>query len=321
MAEEKISVVIPVFNEEKSIPELYYELKLVLDNLEKPYDIIFVDDASTDNSFDLMEDIRARDESVKIIKFRKNFGQSSAILAGFDHADGDVIITMDADLQNDPKDIPKLLEKINEGYDVVSGWRADRKDPLLSKKLPSKLSNWLARKMTGVDIHDFGCTLKAYRSKALKDLELYGEMHRYIPALLARKGFRDAEVKVSHYSRKFGETKYGIVRLFHGFLDLINLKFWSQYSTRPLHFFGVLGILQFFLGFLIGVYLLMLRFLYQRGIADRPLLLLAILLIILGIQFITFGFLSEILVKLYYTERRSYEIEKYLGGKGEEYEA
>jgi len=321
MPQKKISIVIPTFNEEKSIPEFYYELKLVLDNLERPYEIIFVDDASTDNSFDLMEDIYERDETIRIIKFRKNFGQSSAILAGFDHADGDIIITMDADLQNDPKDIPKLLDKINEGYDVVSGWRADRKDPFLSKKLPSKLSNWLARKLTGVDIHDFGCTLKAYRRKALSGLELYGEMHRYIPALLSRKGFRVSEVKVEHHPRKFGESKYGLSRLLHGFLDLINIKFWSQYSTRPLHFFGILGILQLFFGFLIGTYLLVVRFLYNMGIADRPLLLLAILLIILGIQFITFGFLSEIMVKLYYTGRRSYEIERYMGGKGEEYKA
>ena len=320
MPKEKISIVIPAYNEEKSIPELYYELSSVFKVMEKPYEIIFVDDGSTDSSFDLMEDIHSRDKEVKVIKFRRNFGQSSAILAGFDHAEGDIIITMDADMQNDPKDIPKLLEKINEGYDVVSGWRADRKDPFLSKKLPSKLSNWLARKMTGVNIHDSGCTLKAYKGKALRNLELYGEMHRYIPALLARKGFRITEVKVTHNPRKFGETKYGVRRLFHGLLDLINIKFWNQYSKRPLHFFGSIGILQFFFGFILGLYLLFVKFVYNQGIAERPLLLLAILLIILGIQFIIFGFMSDILVKLYYTGRKSYDIEKYIVKKGEGYE-
>ncbi len=312
MPPEKISVVIPVYNEEKSIPELYYELSSVLETLGKPYEIIFVDDGSTDNSFALMDDIHSRNKNIKIIRFRRNFGQSSAILAGFDHAEGDVIITMDADLQNDPTDIPRLLNKINEGYDVVSGWRADRKDPFLSKKLPSKLSNWLARKLTGVNIHDFGCTLKAYRGRTLRNIELYGEMHRYIPALIVRKGFRVTEIKVNHNPRKFGETKYGTLRLFHGFLDLINIRFWNQYSERPLHLFGTIGLMQFLLGFLIGLYLLIVKFVYYQSIAERPLLLLAVLLIILGIQFIIFGFMSDILVKLYYTGRKSYEIERYI---------
>ncbi len=320
MPPEKISIVIPAYNEEKSIPELYYELSSVFKVMEKPYEIIFVDDGSTDSSFDLMEDIYSRDKEVKVIKFRRNFGQSSAILAGFDHAEGDIVITMDADMQNDPKDIPKLLEKINEGYDVVSGWRADRKDPFMSKKLPSKLSNWLARKMTGVNIHDSGCTLKAYKSRALRNLELYGEMHRYIPALLARKGFRITELKVTHNPRKFGKTKYGIRRLFHGLLDLINIKFWNQYSKRPLHFFGLMGISQLLFGFLIGAYLLVLKFIYGQGIADRPLLLLSVLLLILGIQFIIFGLMSDILIKVYYTGRKSYDIEKYIVKKGEGYE-
>lgn len=304
-----MSVVIPVFNEGESIPHLAKSLKFVLDSPKTNYEIIFVDDGSTDNSFALLKSFHEDDEHIKIIKFRRNFGQTAALSAGFEYAKGEIIITMDADLQNDPEDIPLLLKKINEGYDVVSGWRADRKDPL-TKKISSKFSNWLARKLTGIDIHDFGCTFKAYKRECIDDLELYGEVHRYIPALVAWKGFKVGETKVKHHPRKYGKTKYNIWRLLKGFLDLINIKFWTQYSTRPLHFFGILGIIQFLVGFLIGVYLTILKLFFGHSLADRPLLLLSTLLIILGIQFVTFGFLSEILIRVYYEKRKSYAIDR-----------
>jgi len=309
----EISVVIPVLNEEENIPELYSELRDVLEKLNKPYEIIFIDDGSTDNSFKILKEIHEKDNKVKVIKFRRNFGQTPAISAGFDHATGSIIITMDSDLQNDPKDIPKLLEKINEGYDVVSGWRADRKDPFLTKKIPSKISNWLTRRLTGVDIHDFGCTLKAYRGEVLKDVKLYGEMHRFIPAIVSWKGFKVSEIPVEHHSRKFGKTKYGTWRIMKGFLDLLVVTFWQKYSTRPIHLFGGLGLLLSFSGFLIGLYLSIIKFFYHQGISNRPLLLLGILIIILGVQFIIFGLLADIMIKIYYQEERQYNIEGILG--------
>lgn len=309
----EISIVIPVLNEEENIPLLYQELTEVLDKLGKSYEIIFIDDGSTDNSFKILKGIHEGDSKVRIIKFRRNFGQTPAIRAGFEHATGDVIIMMDADLQNDPKDIPRLLDKLDEGFDVVSGWRKNRRDPLFTKKIPSRLSNHLARRLTGVDIHDFGCTLKAYRSEAIQDLELYGEMHRYIPALLAWKGFRVSEVTIMHHPRKYGETKYGVTRLVKGFLDLMVVTFWRKYSTRPIHLFGGLGILTGFLGFLISFYLTSMKILYNQSLTDRPLLLLGILLIIIGVQFIIFGLLADIMVRVYYrTENKSHNIEKIL---------
>ncbi len=309
----EISIVIPIFNEEENIQILYSELNKILEELKKDYEIIFVDDGSNDRSFEILEKIHNEDKNVKIIKFRKNFGQTAAISAGFEKAKGEVVITMDADLQNDPNDIPCLLEKISEGYDVVSGWRKGRKDPLLRKKIPSKISNFLTRKLTGVNIHDFGCTLKAYKKEVLTDLELYGEMHRYIPAIVAWKGFRLSEIEVKHLPRKFGKSKYGIWRIMKGFLDLLVVVFWQKYSTRPIHLFGALGILMGFFGFLIGVYLTILRIFYNEGIKDRPLLLLGILLIILGVQFIIFGLLADIMIKIYYRKKeKSYSIEKIL---------
>ncbi|MEA1924438.1 MAG: glycosyltransferase family 2 protein [Candidatus Altiarchaeota archaeon] len=308
----ELSVVVPVYNEEESIQPLYDELKPVLDKLGKEYEIVFIDDGSTDQSFHELEKLHQRDGRVKVIKFRRNFGQTPAISAGFRNSLGDVIVTLDADLQNDPRDIPRLLDKLGERFDVVSGWRRDRQDPLLTKKIPSRISNNLAKKLTGVDINDFGCTLKAYRRNALEGIELYGETHRYIPALVAWKGFRVGELVVKHHKRMRGETKYNINRLLKGFLDLVNIKFWARYSTRPLHFFGTLGVLMSFLGFLIDAYLVCLKIFENQSIGDRPLLILGVLLIIVGIQFITFGFLSEILTRVYYSNKHVYEIEETL---------
>jgi len=310
----ELSVVIPVYNEEENIYELYNKLRKVLPTLNKSYEIIFVDDGSKDNSFKILKSIHEKDNRVKIIKLKRNFGQTAALSAGFSYANGSIIVTMDADLQNDPEDIPVLLKKIEEGYDLVSGWRADRKDPFFTKKLPSKLSNWLASKLTGVQLHDFGCTLKAYRSEVVKNLNLYGEMHRFIPALASWMGASIAEVKVKHFPRKRGKSKYGIGRLIRGFLDLIVVKFLLSYSTRPIQLFGALGILSFLIGFIIGLYLTIEKFLFGASLANRPLLLLSVLLIFIGIQFITMGLLGEIVSRIYYEmgNRKVYFIDKIL---------
>ena len=296
----EVSVVIPIYNEEGNIRELCIKLNDVLPIITENYEIIFVDDGSTDNSFNILKEINTENKNVVVVKFRRNFGQTAALSAGFDHFKGDVIITMDGDLQNDPEDIALLLTKINEGYDIVSGWRVDRKDPFFTKKLPSKFSNWLASKLTGVKLHDFGCTFKAYRREVVENINLYGEMHRYIPALASQMGVSIAEVKVRHHPRQHGKSKYGITRLIRGMLDLITVKFLLSYSMRPLQLFGIPGIISLFIGFVIGAYLTIERFFFGMSLADRPLLLLAVLLIFLGVQFITMGLLGEIITRTYY---------------------
>ena len=304
------SIVIPVYNEEENIILLYERLVPILDKLSHDSEVIFIDDGSTDDTVDQIKEIINKDKRFRCLILRKNFGQTPAIRAGFDHAKGDIIITMDGDLQNDPIDIPRLLEKLDEGYDVVSGWRYNRKDSGISKKLPSKISNRLACRLTGLKLHDYGCTLKVYRKSTLKDVQLYGEMHRYIPALLHWQGFKVAEIKVTHHPRAKGRTKYGTKRLFKGLFDLINFKFWSGYSTRPLHFFGGLGLLSFLIGFIISLYLVFLKYLYNVSLTERPLLLLGALFIILGVQLIMFGFLGEMIIRVYYdkSDRKTYVI-------------
>ena len=296
----EVSVVIPIYNEEGNISELCIKLNDVLPIITENYEIIFVDDGSTDNSFNILKEINTENKNVVVVKFRRNFGQTAALSAGFDHSKGDVIITMDGDLQNDPEDIALLLTKINEGYDIVSGWRVDRKDPFFTKKLPSKFSNWLASKLTGVKLHDFGCTFKAYRREVVENINLYGEMHRYIPALASQMGVSIAEVKVRHHPRQHGKSKYGIARLMRGMLDLITVKFLLSYSMRPLQLFGIPGMILLFAGFVIGAYLTIERFFFGMGLADRPLLLLVVLLIFLGVQFVTMGLLGEIITRTYY---------------------
>ena len=295
-----LSIIIPVFNEEENIPHLVKGLKTALAGIKTDYEVIFIDDGSTDYTLEVLKDIHKAGNNIKIIEFRRNFGQTAAISAGFDYSQGDVIITMDGDLQNDPEDVPLLLKKISEGYDIVSGWRADRKDPFFTKKLPSKISNWLASKLTGVKLHDFGCTLKAFRREVVENINLYGEMHRYIPALASWMGISIAEVKVRHHPRQYGRSKYGIARLMRGMLDLITVKFLLSYSTRPLQLFGIPGILSFLAGFVIGAYLTFEKLFFGISLADRPLLLLAVLLIFLGVQFITTGLLGEIITRTYY---------------------
>jgi glycosyltransferase involved in cell wall biosynthesis len=309
MDEVKFSIVIPVYNEEDNVIPLYNELKDVLMEAREPYEVIFVDDGSTDRTFERLLKLHEVDGRVKIIRFRRNFGQSLALAAGFKHATGEIVISMDGDLQNDPRDIPRLVEKLNEGYDVICGWRWDRKDPLF-KKWFSRIANWLRRKITGERIHDSGCTLRAYRRACLEGLELFGELHRYIPTLLFWKGYKIGELKVSHRRRVFGRTKYGWKRLAKGFLDLLVVSFWQKYSYRPMHIFGGVGLLSTLIGFILGTYLVILRLFFGVSLAERPLFLISILLILMGIQFMTIGILSDIMVRLYYRAEGSYQIEK-----------
>jgi glycosyltransferase involved in cell wall biosynthesis len=304
-----ISIVIPAYNEQDNVLLLYAQLKKVLDPMKKDYEIIFIDDGSTDRTYENLASLNRKDRKVKIIKLRKNFGQTAAMDAGFKNAAGDVIIALDADLQNDPEDIPKLLKKLDEGYDAVSGWRYKRSDPF-SKKVFSWIANTMRKAITGEKIHDSGCSLKAYRKECFRDLNLYGEMHRFIPAILMWKGFKVGEVKVEHRPRKSGKTKYTMVRLIKGFLDLIVVAFWQKYSARPIHLFGTLGIVSFILGFIIGLYLTFTKLYYHEGIANRPILLLAVLLVIVGVQFIIFGLITDILIKIYYKDGTNYSIEK-----------
>jgi len=304
-----ISIVIPAYNEQDNVILLYREIKKAVDRITRDYEIIYIDDGSSDLTFKNLLKLSKEDSKVRIIKFRKNFGQTAAMDAGFKAAKGNIIVAMDADLQNDPADIPKLLEKINEGYDVVSGWRYKRKDPL-SKKLISLLANFLRKRLTGEAIHDSGCSLKAYRKECFEGLNLYGEMHRFIPALLKWKGFKISEVKVNHRPRKHGKTKYSLSRVMRGSLDLVVVLFWQKYSTRPIHLFGGLGLLTSFLGFVLLAYLAVMRLFYNTAIGNRPLLLLSILLVILGVQFIIFGLIADVLVKIYYKDSTNYSIEK-----------
>ncbi len=303
-----ISVVLPILNEEENLEELYSRLTDTLSKLDLEYEIIAVDDGSTDRSFEVLRQINERDPRLKAIKFRRNFGQTAAMSAGFDHAQGDVIITMDSDLQNDPADIPRLLEKLDEGYDVVSGWRADRKDKFLSRRLPSLLANKLIVKMTGVKLHDFGCSLKAYRKEVIDNINLYGEMHRFIPALASLVGAEIAEMEVTHHARKYGKSKYGISRTTRVILDLMTVKFLLNFSTRPIQVFGFVGLGSGFIGFLICLYLSIGRLFIRTetfSLTKRmPLLLLGILMILIGVQLITMGLLGEIMVRTYHESQR-----------------
>jgi len=293
-----LSVVIPAFNEELDILALHESLMNVLRMLGSDYEIVFVDDGSTDDTFNLLRLVRQGDARVKILKLRKNFGQSVALTAGFRHATGRTIVTMDADLQNDPADIPALLGKLKEGYDVVAGHRWRRKDSYLSKRFPSLVSNWLARRLTGVNIHDFGCTLRAYRRQAIENIQLYGEGHRFFLPLIAMQGYRIAEVKVNHRPRKHGKSKYGPGRLVRGLLDLLFVKFWLSYSTRPLHLFGVWALSLMLGGAAVLAYkLLQLAFL-AVPLTVGPLLLLSALLELVGIQLLLLGFLGEVLTRI-----------------------
>jgi len=316
--EVRLSVVIPLFNEEENIETLYLRLKEVLEGLGIGYEIVIIDDGSTDGGFAILKRLHKTDHLLKAVRLRRNFGQTAAFAAGFDHARGQIIVTMDADLQNDPGDIPLLLEKIEEGYDVVSGWRVKRRDPLLTRRLPSVVANFLISEVTGVRLHDYGCSLKAYRRQVVKNVHLYGELHRFIPAIASWMGISIAEVPVAHYPRRFGQSKYGISRTIKVLLDLLTVRFLLSYSTRPIHIFGSLGLLASFAGIILGLYLTGVKFLLHQDIGSRPLLLLAILLVVIGAQMITMGLLGELVVRTYHESLNKpiYVVRELLGEAG-----
>ena len=295
-----LTVVIPVYNERENISYLYENLNKVLPSLGKKYEVILIDDGSTDGTFNELVKIHEQNSNYKIVKFRKNFGQTPAMSAGFDYANGEIIITLDADLQNDPQDIPLLIEKMNEGYDIVSGWRVNRQDKAVSRKLPSKIANWLIAKLTGVRIHDYGCTLKAYSRDVVKNIELYGEMHRYIPAVASWMGISVAEVPVHHHSRKFGKSKYGISRTIRVILDIIILKYLLSYSQKPIQIFGLIGLFTGSVGGIITLYLIIMRLFFNEALSSRPLFTLSIFMIFIGVQLITMGILGELLMRTYH---------------------
>jgi glycosyltransferase involved in cell wall biosynthesis len=295
-----ISIVIPVYNEEESVTPLYEKLTSVLAREAKPYEIIFVNDGSSDRSFQVLCDLASKDKHVKAINFRRNFGQTAAMTAGFDHASGRIIIPMDGDLQNDPEDIPLFVAKLDEGYDVVSGWRKDRQDKEIVRKIFSRVANRIIASITGVKLHDSGCSMKAYRNEVLKGTRLYGEMHRFIPALAHQMGARICEVEVRHHSRQFGKSKYGLKRTVKVMLDLITVKFLAEFSTKPLYMFGGIGSALFSLGFLAGVETLWEKYTYGTFVHRNPFILLAIFLASLGINFILMGLLAELIVRTYH---------------------
>ena len=309
-----ISIVVPLYNEEENVLELHNRLKPVMESIGEAYEIIFIDDGSTDNTLPLLQDIQINDDNVIVLSLRRNFGQTAAFAAGFDYSRGDVIVTMDGDLQNDPNDIPKLLELMKDN-DLVSGWRKKRKDPFLSRRLPWIIANSLISKVTGVNLHDYGCSLKAYRRDVIKNLKLYGEMHRFIPAVASWYGVRIAEVETTHHPRLRGKSKYGISRTMRVVLDLITVKFLQSFSTKPLQFFGPIGLFSGALGFLISLYLSIDKIFSGKDIGGRPLLLLGALLIIVGIQFIGMGLLGEMMVRVYHETQKKpiYVIKKVIG--------
>lgn len=299
----EVSVVIPLYNEVESVAPLAEQLSAVLDSLGRRWEVIIVDDGSTDGSFEALAAVHQADPRFTIIRLRRNFGQTPAFAAGFDAARGDIVVTMDADLQNDPRDIPLLLAAMEEnGYDIVSGWRRERKEPLLWRRLPSVLGNRAMAWLTGVRLHDTGCSLKAYRREVIKNTRLYGNLHRFIPAVASWYGVSVGEVAVRDQARRYGRSKYGLGlgRAPRVLLDLLTLRFLLGYSTRPLHIFGGLGILAFLLGFLIGLYLTGVKLIGHQDIGTRPLLLLAILLVVVGVQLITMGLLGELVVRTYH---------------------
>ncbi|MCX7942118.1 MAG: glycosyltransferase family 2 protein [Dictyoglomaceae bacterium] len=306
-----LSFVIPIKDEEGTLGELYEK---IINNVPSnfSFEIIFIDDGSSDRSFEILKDIHNKDKRVKLIRFRRNFGKASALSSGFQRAKGDIIITMDGDLQDDPNEIPKFIEKIKEGYDLVSGWKKERKDPI-TKKIPSKIFNKLASFFTGVDIHDFNCGYKAYRREVIENLEIYGELYRYIPALANSKGFKITEIPVEHHERKYGKSKYGWERIIKGFLDLITVIFLTRFLKRPMHFFGGIGILFLSIGFIINLSLVIYKFSTGALIGTRPLLTLGVLLMIVGVQFLSIGLVGEMLSNLTYERRKEFLISEEIG--------
>ncbi len=312
--EPQLSVVVPLLDEQDNLPTLYEQVKEALDG-RHDYELIFVDDGSTDGSFDILKDLHAADPKVRVIRFRRNFGQTAALSAGFAHARGDIVVALDADLQNDPADIPMLLAKLEEGYDVVSGWRKKRHDKALTRRLPSKVANWLISRITAVRLHDYGCTLKVYRRDVLAETRLYGEMHRFIPALASWSGAKVTECVVNHRPRTAGKAKYGLGRTLKVVLDLITVKFLGSFSTKPIYVFGGLGLFTTLLAVLFGWIVIYEKLARGTDMSGNPLLILTAVLIITTVQFILMGLLAELLVRTYHESqnRPTYVIREVLG--------
>jgi glycosyltransferase involved in cell wall biosynthesis len=314
-----LSLVIPVHNEERSILPLYDRLTVVLEALQQPYEILFVDDASTDRSFELLANLVETDARLKVIRLRRNFGQTAALSAGFHEAKGAVIIAMDGDLQHAPEDIPALLAKINEGYDIASGWRKDRIDNAITRKIPSRIANWLMARASGLDLRDFGTTFKAYRAEVLKDINLYGELHRFIPALASFYGARVAEVPIRNTPRASGESHYGLSRTFRVLFDILTIRFLLKYFTRPMHFFGALGLAGTSLGGLILAYCAGDKLIngHDLVLEHGPLMMAGGLLLLAGLMMFTTGLLGEVMIRTYFEsqDRRIYAIREILTQK------
>ena len=306
-----LSIVVPIHNEEPAILPLYDRLTRVLDRLQKPYEIIFVDDASTDRSFDLLANLVETDSRLKVMRLRRNFGQTAALAAGFDEAQGNIIISLDGDLQHDPEDIPALLGKLDEGFDIASGWRKNRIDNAFTRKIPSRIANWLMAKASGVDLREFGTTFKAYRAEILKDINLYGELHRFIPALASFYGARIAEVPIRNVQRPSGHSHYGLGRTFSVLFDIITIKFLLSYFTRPMHFFGKLGLAGTTVGGLIMAYLAIFKLMGGELVQDHgPLMIAGAMLLITGIMMFSTGILGEVMIRTYFESqgRRIYAV-------------
>ena len=301
-ARPEISVVVPLYNEADNVADLHRELTLALESMGRPYEILLVDDGSRDGTLERLADLEARDRRVRVVRLRRNFGQTAAFSAGFDHARGTVVVTSDGDLQNDPADIPALVARLEQGYDMVCGWRRERRDPL-SRRLPSWFANKIISWSTGVRLHDYGCSLKAIRSEVVKGLRLYGEMHRFIPAVASWMGVTVAEMPVNHRARTHGRSKYGLGRTFRVLLDLFTVKFLLAYGTRPSHLFGLWGLASGGAGFLILAYLAYIRLFEDTAIAGRPLLFLGGLLFIFGVILVNFGLVAEMLVRIYHESK------------------
>lgn len=307
-----LSLIIPAKNESENLEILYQSITQALRHTNKRYEVIIINDGSTDATQQVIERLHERDPRIIGIELKKNFGQTPALAAGIDHARGEIIIMLDADLQNDPHDIPLLLEKIHEGYDIVSGWRKDRKDKLVTRKIPSRIANYILNSASNTPIHDLGCSLKAYRREVIADLNLYGDMHRYLPIYAGMNGARIAEIEVHHRPRMFGQSKYGLSRVFKVVIDMVTIQFWAKFLTKPMRFFGMVGLMLLSAGSLAALYLTYLKVAYGAAIGDRPLLIFATLSILAGLQVIGLGILGEVLARNYFESqgKKTYSIRK-----------
>ncbi|MBN1537188.1 MAG: glycosyltransferase family 2 protein [Anaerolineales bacterium] len=318
MESYSLSIVVPVYNEEESLGFLHEAINSALSELNIPWEVVYIDDGSADNSLPVLEKLAANDPAhIRVVSFRRNFGQTAAIVAGIDHSQGDVIVLLDADLQNDPADIPMMMEKINQGYDVVSGWRVNRQDTFITRTLPSRIANGLISIVTGVHLHDYGCTLKAYRKEVLAGFHLYGEMHRFIPAFASSVGAKIVEVPVHHHARKYGKAKYGLGRTLKVVLDLFTVKFLMSYANKPIYLFGGAGLGLMAISVITLIALIVRRILYDEHLIRSPLLQLTTMLMILGVQSILMGLLAEMLIRTYHESQRKpiYNIRKVINEK------